>query len=265
MVSFGLHRSFYTTSRYSTVDKHRGRFVTCPYEYRQARRRRILTRWCPCQGICWRLINRGNTVPIPRRLHLLIVVLIVVIVLPVVIMPTESAVAPVSCPSLPESDALARDAQHYAKDFGVDVEEAICRLSLQDEIGELGAELAANERDTFAGLRIQHQPDFRVIVEFTSGGEETMARYLKNSRLANIVEIRNADVSLENLKATQREAMRIAEATGMRVESSTMVQENRVELYVTDSKRFWAALRDRHLRLPHNVSVIEVEHLSEPD
>ena len=47
------------------------------------------------------------------------------------------------------------------KDFGVDVEEAICRLSLQDEIGELGAELAANERDTFAGLRIQHQPDFR--------------------------------------------------------------------------------------------------------
>ena len=119
-------------------------------------------------------------------------------------------------------------------------------------------------RDTFAGLRIQHQPDFRVIVEFTSGGEETMARYLKNSRLANIVEIRNADVSLENLKATQREAMRIAEATGMRVESGTMVQENRVELYVTDSKRFWAALRDRHLRLPHNVSVTEVEHLSEP-
>ena len=44
-------------------------------------------------------------------------VLIVVIVLPVVIMPTESAVAPVSCPSLPESDALARDAQHYAKDL----------------------------------------------------------------------------------------------------------------------------------------------------
>ena len=73
--------------------------------------------------------------PIPRRLHLLIVVLIVVIVLPVVIMPTESAVAPVSCASIPESDALARDAQHYAKDFGVDVEEAICRLSLQDEIG----------------------------------------------------------------------------------------------------------------------------------
>ena len=202
--------------------------------------------------------------PIPLRLHLLIVVLIVVIVLPVVIMPTESAVAPVSRPSLPESDALTRDAQHYAKDFGVDVEEAICRLSLQDEIGELGAELAANERDTFAGLRIQHQPDFRVIVEFTSGSEETMARYLKNSRLANIVEIRNADVSLENLKATQREAMRIAEATGMRVESGTMVQENRVELYVTDSKRFWAALRDRHLRLPHNVSVIEVGHLSEP-
>lgn len=197
-------------------------------------------------------------------MHLLIVVLVVMIALPLVIPPAESEVSPVACSSLAASDALIRDAQSYAKDFGVDVEEALCRLIFQDEIGELGAKLAANEGDTFAGLRIQNAPDYRVIVAFTRDGEATMAPYLKNNRLASLVEVRSADVSLEHLKATQREAMRIAEATGMRVESGIMLQENRVELYVTDSKGFWGALRERNLRLPHHVSVIEVESLSVP-
>ena len=184
--------------------------------------------------------------------------------IPAAEIPSRNDVSPVVCPTLPEGDALTRDAQRYAKDFGVDVEEAMCRLSLQGEIGKLGAKLAANEGDTFAGLRIQHRPDYRVIVEFTSGGEATMARYLENSRLSTLVEVRNADVSLENLEATQREAMRIADATGIRVESGIMVQDNRVELYVTVSKQFWTALRDMNLRLPQNVIVVEVKRLSQP-
>ena len=202
--------------------------------------------------------------PLPRRLHLLIVALVVVAVLPVVIRPVEDEVPALVCPDLDASDALVRDAQHYARDFGVDVEDAICRLSLQGEIGKLGAALEANEGDTFAGLRIQHQPDYRVIVEFTSGGEETMASYLEDSVLAGIVDIRDADVTLERLEFAQREAMRIAETTGIRAESGIMVQENRVELYVTDAEGFWTALREQDLRLPHNVNVVEVSHLSEP-
>ena len=202
--------------------------------------------------------------PLLRRMHLLIVVLAVVIALPLLIPPAENEVSVVVCPSLTPSDAEVRDAQHYAQHFGVDVEEAICRLSLQGEIGKLGAKLQANEGDTFAGLRIQHLPDYRVIVEFTSGGEATMAPYLEDIHFSGIVEVRSADVSLGHLEAAQHEAMRIADSAGIRTESGIMVQENRVELYVTDSKRFWAALHSRNLRLPHNVRVIEVEQLSVP-
>ena len=202
--------------------------------------------------------------PLPRRMYLLVVVLVALVALPVVISLPANEVSPPACSSLAASDALIRDAQSYAKDFGVDVEEALCRLMLQGEIGKLGAKLEANEKDTFAGLRIQNSPNYRVIVEFTSGGEATMAPYLEEIHFASIVEVRSADVSLEHLETAQSEAMHIADSAGIRAESGIMVQDNRVELYVTDSKQFWAALHDRSLRLPHNVRVIEVEHLSRP-
>ena len=68
-----------------------------------------------------------------------------------------------------DEDAVAQDAVMYAADQGVDLDEAIRRLQLQDPIGELDAELTENERDTFGGLLIQHAPEFRVVVRFTRG------------------------------------------------------------------------------------------------
>ena len=48
------------------------------------------------------------------------------------------------------SRALAQDAQMYAADQGVELSEAIRRLTLQDPIGKLGATLESNEADTLA-------------------------------------------------------------------------------------------------------------------
>lgn len=57
-------------------------------------------------------------------------------------------------------DGLPHDAQKYADAFGVDFQEAMRRLQLQDSIGKLGAALEAGERPTFAGLRILHRAGF---------------------------------------------------------------------------------------------------------
>ena len=48
------------------------------------------------------------------------------------------------------SRALAQDAQMYTADQGVELSEAIRRLTLQDPIGKLGATLESNEADTLA-------------------------------------------------------------------------------------------------------------------
>ena len=73
-----------------------------------------------------------------------------------------------------------------------------------------------------------------------------------------------ADAKLEELKAEQAEAGCVLEALDIPADSAINVQENRVELYVTDRARFDAALREAGLRLPDHVAVIEVERLAEP-
>ena len=74
----------------------------------------------------------------------------------------------------PLDDALAQDAQAYAADYGLDLEEAVRRLALQESIGALNAELAEKERATFAGLWIEHEPEYRVFVCFTQDGASTI-------------------------------------------------------------------------------------------
>lgn len=74
--------------------------------------------------------------------------------------------------------SLLMDAKMYSSAMGVDMNEAIRRLKLQDDIGELNRELSVQEEDTFAGLWIQHQPDFRVVAMFTKGGEYRIKPYI---------------------------------------------------------------------------------------
>jgi hypothetical protein len=82
------------------------------------------------------------------------------------------------------------------------------RLALQDEIGELGAALEANEADTFAGLWIEHEPEYRVVVAFVGdAGEEVIRPYLQTyPALADIIELRTAQYTLAELLAAQQEA-----------------------------------------------------------
>jgi hypothetical protein len=162
--------------------------------------------------------------------------------------------------TLDEDESLAEDARFYAEDVGVPLEEAIRRLKLQQEIGTSGLEraLMRNEADTFAGLWIQHQPDYRVVVLFTGGGEETIGPYIEGEPWADLVLVRNgADATLAELRAAQAEAGRTADRVGIESGSSIDVMGNRVELWVEDPERLNAALRRADLRLPEPVEVVE--------
>jgi hypothetical protein len=171
-------------------------------------------------------------------------------------------------PVLGATDALLRDAQEYASDAGVSTDEALNRLQLQDSIGELNAELSTNEVATFAGLWIEHTPKYRVVVQFTHNSEETIKPYLKqHTELADIVEVRTANVSLADLQKAQSDASLSVRALDIPVESGINVCNNSVELYMTkaDRSRFDDALQKGEIRLPDNVGVTTVEALAETD
>ncbi len=164
---------------------------------------------------------------------------------------------PSPTPKLLEGDeALRRDAQAMATSLGISVDEAMGRFQQQPGIGELNAALASREAGTFAGLWIQQEPAYRVVVAFTRNGEQTIQRYIANTSFANIVEVRTARASLVELTNAQQEAMELMSRLGLSVASSTNIQENRVELFVTDRALFDAALQKANTRLPDHVVAI---------
>jgi hypothetical protein len=164
--------------------------------------------------------------------------------------------APVSSVVPSAQDALLEDAQVYAVHYGVDIQEAMRRLKLQELVGGLDAELTAQEQATFAGLWIQHSPQFRIIVQFTRDGEEPIRPYVENGPLADDVEIRTAKVSLAALQAAQTAAMQAVRDLGISMNSGINVPENRVELYVAEPAQTEAALHQANIQLPDYVVVL---------
>lgn len=156
-------------------------------------------------------------------------------------------------------EALMRDAKFYASDWGIDVDEASERLKLQEPIGELNAALAEQQPDTYAGLWIQHAPEYRVVVQFTEGGEKTIQPYIENGPLARVVEVRTVGATLKELEAAQLATLAAVRELGIPFESAIIVSKNRVELYLTEKGAI--ARREASLVLPSGVDVIMVEQL----
>ncbi len=134
----------------------------------------------------------------------------------------------------------------------------------QDLLGNLGAVLAANEPDTFAGLWIEHQPQFKVVVLFTRDGAETIRRYIADKPVADFVEVGAASVPLVELHNAQADANRAVGDLGIAFGSGTNVKENRIELYVLDAEALYKALRGANRDFPDYVKVVTVAKLDSP-
>jgi hypothetical protein len=135
------------------------------------------------------------------------------------------------------------DANEYARRFDVTLGEAAQRLRYQDQIGGLAETLAANEPDTYAGLWIEHEPVYRIVVRFTRDPEDTLRPYLEGLPFAGQVEALGARHTLAELEVTYAYTLPQLEALDFGVSSSLSVQNNRVEVYVSDRAWFISELR----------------------
>ncbi len=162
-------------------------------------------------------------------------------------------------PTSTPSEALRRDAEAYAKQFGVTVEEATARMRFQDEIGDLNDALRTNEADTFGGLWIETEPDYRAVVLFTRRGERTIRPYLAGKPYAHLVEVRQARYTLAELEAIQAQAMHELDKLDFDVVVLLSVQDNRVQVPVSDREWFESELRRADARLPEGVELVVAE------
>jgi hypothetical protein len=154
-----------------------------------------------------------------------------------------------------------QDAQQYAREMGVPLAEAVSRLQWQSrvDVGDLENALQAHEKETFAGLWLQHEPAFRIVVAFTERGGETIRRYVAaDSELAQLIEVRPARYTLERLLADQESAHQILRQAALQASSGVNLMENRVEVYVTDTAGLAAALAAVNATFPESVIVTAV-------
>ena len=145
---------------------------------------------------------------------------------------------------LSPEESLRVDAESYAKQFGVTLEEAIERLQFQEGIGELNAALQANEADTFGGLWIEHEADYRIVALFTRNGKQTIRPYLAGKPFAQRVEVRKARYTLAELETIYAQASTRVAKLDFDVNVSLDVSGNRVEVTVSDragSNLSWSA------------------------
>lgn len=68
---------------------------------------------------------------------------------------------------LTEAESIRQDAEAYAKDFGVSIEEAERRLTIQVRLAPVFGSIEEAAPDRFAGAWLQHQPTYRIVASFT--------------------------------------------------------------------------------------------------
>lgn len=82
--------------------------------------------------------------------------------------PVETtSVASANFSASPLQQALEQDARSYATEYNVSLSEAVRRLRAQEEQGATVSRLREANPDRFAGLWLEHQPQFRLVVRLT--------------------------------------------------------------------------------------------------
>lgn len=170
------------------------------------------------------------------------------------------------CAESGKANLFAADVQSYADDFGVSYKEASERMQLQEcfsrDSANLEQELKKNERDSYAGLWIQHEPEYRFIVFFTEGGREKIRPYIEGEPYASLVKVRSgAEATLPELYAAQKQAGNIVERSGVRADLGIDIKKNHAEVFVTDRRKAEDKIERAGLQLPEHVALIEVEGL----
>ena len=190
-----------------------------------------------------------------RALTLLVAALLVVAFEPAAGLPTASAK---ELSTQEPYDLVAE----YAEIFGVSYEAATSQLAWESAIGELEAVLEETRVSTFAGVFIDHEPSYRVVVLDTQPLHWADVSTLLPSDLEKYTEFQVVTRSLTELLANL-DAIRSAEATTP-FDIRVNVPDNQVELFVASRRTFETFLRAHEIALPESVVVVDVPTLASP-
>jgi hypothetical protein len=126
----------------------------------------------------------------------------------------------------------------YAQMHRVSLAEAKKRLARVPDIARLDNQLQRELPGTFAGLYIEHEPSYRVVVKFTKDAKENLARYTSDP----IFIAETAPHSLEFLIGAQDELGEQFKKSKTEFESGLDLSSSAIDVYVRDPTSVSASL-----------------------
>jgi hypothetical protein len=167
----------------------------------------------------------------------------------------QTAAAPTA---LSPDDPLLQDAAAFAESEGLTLEEALRRLEFQATIGDIQPALVAGLAEIYAGLWVEHHPQYRIVIALTEGDDATIQPYISGKAWAGYVQVQPATYTLSELTAAQQEADRIARQLNLAVTTAVDIKGNRIELMVGNPELFQADLDAAGLVLPEAAVVLPI-------
>ncbi|HEX6912656.1 MAG TPA: S1 family peptidase [Longimicrobium sp.] len=159
------------------------------------------------------------------------------------------------------ADGIQQDAAAYASTFRVTLHEGARRLQLQEAVDALNARLTEEQAATFAGLTIEHAPEFHVVARFTRKGEETLRPYLSPA-LAQVVRVEPARFTLQQLEHRLEASYHRVRGAGIPSAGAVDVRANRAEVHVLRGR---SAQARAVLGESDAAAVVEVDHLPQEE
>lgn len=154
------------------------------------------------------------------------------------------------------------DAIEYAKTVGVSFEEATWRLALQPQVGRLNQALRESWPG-FAGLYINHQPRFGVVVLGTDIGGVHVGELIERYGLQELVEMRTVGHTLRDLEEDQDTMTRLLVDTPGAL-ADIDIRSNRTVLEVLAESETLSRVQSGGLKLPSSMVVEVTQELPRP-
>lgn len=151
----------------------------------------------------------------------------------------------------------------YAWSMNITIEQAMDRQTIRDSFDGVQPALMGNEADTFYGMWIQHEPEYKIVIAFTRDGETTVKKYVSAYQM-HFVELRTFRYTLNELLAGQRKVGDALNNLGIRFQGGPRVKENTVIFEVTDRAPIDRAIAEGMVVLPDFVRIEVVNSLAEP-
>lgn len=157
------------------------------------------------------------------------------------------------------NESVGSVAAMYARSFGVTESEADRRISVMHRSRQVQKILRSRYPSTFAGLYVEHQPEFRVVVGFTESPEENLRSVTLDTDFVAIP----LPNSLNNLRAVQEVIGEQLAATGVEFMSQANIKDSIVEVYVASPDTLQASVAAVRSEVPF-VKLIRAAGFVEP-